>query len=92
MSAERASGLQGSIALGIRDSETHKVILDDGERPIENSYITACLTAGNVEALYYALLRKRARLARSPSFAASLKAFEGKWGAWVSSIEARGGV
>ena len=66
--------------------------MDDGERPTENAYIAACLNAGNVEALYYALLRKRARLARRTAYATALAGFEGKWGAWVRNIEARGGV
>ena len=80
------------VALGIRDKATGRVILDDGERPLENAYIAACLSAANVEALYYALLRKRARLQGEAGYAAALAAFEGKWGAWLSGIEVRGGV
>jgi hypothetical protein len=80
------------VSLGLRDATTGKVIVDDGERDIENAYISACVAAGNVEALYYALLRKRARLATKTTYAHSLRAFEGKWGTWVNNIQAHGGV
>jgi hypothetical protein len=64
------------------------VAIEDGERSVENAYIGACLSAGNVEALYYALLRKRARLQRN-GHEEALEAFESKWGSWVKSIEGR---
>ena len=35
------------------------------ERAAENAYIDVCVSSGNVEALFYALLRKRDRLVRS---------------------------
>ncbi len=69
----------------LRDSEG-KVVWDDGERAAENNYIGACIHSGNVEALYYALCRKRARLERDGHEKAAGN-FAKVWGGWLSTVE-----
>lgn len=64
--------------------------IDDGERPLEKAYIEACVFSGNVEALFYALQRKRARLARG-GFEAALARHEATWGDLVRELEERAG-
>jgi hypothetical protein len=66
------------------------LVIDDGERTLEKAYIDACVAAGNVEALFYALQRKRARLSRG-GFEGALKAFETKWGEWLRNLELQAG-
>jgi hypothetical protein len=69
----------------LRDS-LGKVVWDDGERLAENNYIGACINAGNVEALYYALCRKRARLEREGHEKAA-GSFAKVWGGWLAQVE-----
>ena len=64
-------------------------MIDDGERSIENAYIVACVRARNVDALYYALVRKRARCERG-GFRVALRRLDSQWGAFMREIEVRG--
>jgi hypothetical protein len=53
----------------------------------------ATAAAGNTEALYYALVRKRARLAKSAEHAATaLPAFDAQWADWLRAAETGEGL
>ena len=56
---------------------------------MENAYIVACVRARNVDALYYALARKRARCERG-GFSVALGRLESTWGDFMDEIEVRG--
>jgi trimeric autotransporter adhesin len=79
-------------------------LLDDGERAAENAYIDVCVSSGNVEALFYALLRKRDRLVRSvegvgaapgaprvQAYEPALLRFAHEWGAWLNRVAVNAG-
>ena len=66
------------------------LVIDDGERPLEKAYIDACVVTGNVEALFYAIQRKRARLVRG-AFDAALTAHDARWGDLMRDLEERAG-
>lgn len=71
--------------------------LTDHSHPYLSSCPNACAhslaPAGNTEALYYALVRKRARLAKSPEFAsAALPAFDAQWADWLRAAETGEGL
>mgnify|MGYP001042131716 CR=1 FL=1 len=61
---------------------------DDGERAAENAYIAFVAGSGRLEALYYALTRKRARLFRGGHTAAAAR-MEEVWGEWLTEVNAR---
>lgn len=71
------------------DSEGRSV-LDSGVREVEEAYINACVGAGAVEALYYALLRKRARLMRE-GHEQALEEMMSKWGKWLRTVSSQAG-
>lgn len=73
-----------------RDAVTGAARADDGERAVENAYIDACIATNNVEALFYALTRKRARCARG-GFTRASASLEARWGAWLGAIERSAG-
>lgn len=72
-------------------------IVDNGERAAENAYIDMCVAAGNAEALFYALLRKRARLVRAiedggvASYKPALTTFSKVWGEWINEVGVQAG-
>jgi hypothetical protein len=72
-------------------------IVDNGERAAENAYIDMCVAAGNAEALFYALLRKRARLVRAiedrgfSSYKPALTTFSKVWGEWINEVGVQAG-
>jgi hypothetical protein len=95
---EYESWLEASIVSSLGDVAQGRVErgpsggleLDSGERAPENAYIAACVGSGAVEALFYALSRKRARLGRD-GHEMGCKAFDKAWGAWLRDVESRAG-
>jgi hypothetical protein len=86
-----ASGAEAGASGGASASAAAAPALDSGERRLENAYIDYCVSSEQIEALYYALLRKGGRLAlgvkegRYPQDA--LARFDATWGDWVAAVE-----
>lgn len=61
---------------------------DDGERYAENVYIAQAVISKAHEALYYALVRKRRRLAGNGRFRSALSKHDAVWGEWLAEVDA----
>jgi hypothetical protein len=85
------AGAAGEEEEGGRGGRTPALVAsaDDGERIIENKYISRLLGAREHEPLYYALVRKRRRLqAGGAAYAAALHRFEDVWAEWLTEVDA----
>lgn len=91
-------GRSASDAAALRRVPTPEELARGADLPLETLYIGRQVRDGNVPAVVYALLRKRARLSRCVAATAdlpsgpvgsaardALAAFESAWGGWLSS-------
>lgn len=77
---EGSSGAAAAAAVGGVD--------DTGERPAENVYIAQAVLGKAHEALYYALVRKRRRLAGNVRYRTALNKLDVVWGEWLAEVDA----
>ena len=85
-----AQALSGSAAPHAAAAGGAAELEDGPQRAAENAYIRHCVRRGAVEALFYALLRKRARLAAD--FPAALAGFDEQWGRWMTAAATGDGL